>query len=184
MRVPFTRIIASIVLLLSLGFASARNAAAQQFNSAQREVWERVESRWRAWQTGDLEKMLSLYHPRFHAWNRATGRLDGHDSMRARWMAALQTETIVDVKLEPIALELYGDFATVFYVSRETVKTIPSASAVAPGSAASGEPTVVTIRWTDYLIRDGGRWLFVSYGGVPCSPSEPASSLCRTPTGK
>ena len=150
------RIIATIALVLSLGLISVRDVAAQQFNSAQREVWETVQSRWRAWQKGDLEKMLRLYHKRFHAWNRATGRLDGYDSMRTRWMAALQTETILDVKLEPIALELYGDFAAVFYVSRETVKAIPSPSAVPQSNAAGSEPTVVTIRWTDCSHRKSG----------------------------
>ena len=177
-------IIAKIALACSLGVVSVQGVGGQQFNPAQRAVWQTVEARWRAWQTGNLEKMLTLYHQRFHAWNRATGRLDSHDSMLARWRAALRTETILDVKLEPIALEVYGDFAAVFYVSRETVKAIPSASTGPPSNGASAEANVVTIRWTDYLIREGDRWLFVSYGGTPCSQSEPADSLCRTPTTK
>ena len=176
-------IIGRIALALSLGVVSAHGVAAQQLNSAQSVVWQTVESRWRAWKAGDLEKMLALYHQQFHTWNRVTGRLDGRDSMLERWKVALHSERILDVKLQPITLELYGDFAVVFYVSRETVQTIPTASTVGQ-TTASGEPTVVTIRWTDYLIRDRGRWLFVGYGGVPCSQTEPAGSVCQTPTPK
>jgi hypothetical protein len=174
------RIIGLTALALSLTLVSAPRLGAQQFDSAHREVWQTVEARWRAWQAGDLEKMVALYHPRFHAWNRVSGRLDAHDALLARWRDALQSERILDVKLEPIAVELYGEFAAAFYVSRETVKQISATARTDAGSAAGAEPTVVTIRWSDYLVKDGGRWLFIGYGGSPCSQSEPAGSPCRS----
>ena len=71
--------ITALVLILTV--VPAPGARAQQLDSTQREVWQTVEARWRAWQAADLEKMLSLYHPRFHGWNRVTGRLDGHDAL-------------------------------------------------------------------------------------------------------
>ena len=84
-----------------------------------------------------MEKMLILYHSRFHAWNRVTGRLDGHDAMLARWKTALQSEKILAVNLQPIAVEVYGEFAAVFYVSRETVKVTSGA-----GNEEGGLPNV------------------------------------------
>ncbi len=125
--------------------------------------------------------MLQLYHPRFHAWNRATGRLDGHDAMVGRWKSALETERILAVKLEPTAVEVFGDFAAAYYVSHETVQQLRGSPAPADASAREAGPTVVSIRWSDYLVREGGRWLFVGYGGVECSPSEPPGSVCRLP---
>src|ERR1051325_393881 len=92
-------------LVLFLTFVSAPAARAQQLDSTHREVWQTVEARWRAWQAADLEKMLALYHPRFHGWNRVTGRLDSHDALLPRWRNALQSERILDVKLELISIE-------------------------------------------------------------------------------
>ena len=163
-----------ISIAVAVGVMWSQSVQAQQLNSAQREVWQTVETRWRAWQAGDLDKMLILYHSRFHAWNRVTGRLDGHDAMLARWKTALQSEKILAVNLQPIAVEVYGEFAAVFYVSRETVKVTSGA-----GNEEGGLPNVVAIRWSDYLVREKGRWLFVGYNGVPCSQSEPADSPCR-----
>jgi ketosteroid isomerase-like protein len=165
MRQPKWGITMKVIGLTALAFSlillSPPRLGAQQLDSAHREVWQTVEARWRAWQAGDLEKMLALYHPRFHAWNRVSGRLDGHD-----------------------AVELYEKFAAVFYVSRETVKQIPVTTGAETVSAAGTEPTVVTIRWSDYLVKDGGRWLFVGYSGLPCSQSEPVGSACRSLAGK
>ena len=177
-------IIGTAALALAVACASPGTAGGQQLDSARRDVWQSVEARWRAWQAGDLDRMLRLYHPRFHTWNRVSGALDGRDSLLARWRRALQSETILAVRLEPIAVERYGDFATAFYVSRDTVRVTSTAVPPAARGALPPEPSVVTIRWSDYLVRDGGRWLFVGYGGVPCSPSEAPGSACRAAPGK
>jgi hypothetical protein len=171
-------------LLLGLILVSVPRLSAQQLDSAQRRVWQTVEARWQAWQAADLEKMLQLYHPRFHAWNRVTGRVDNHDSMMARWKSALETERILAVKLEPVAVEVFADFATAYYVSRETVQRLSPMRSATDTSPRGVGPTVVSIRWTDYLVRQRGRWLFVAYNGVPCTESEAAGSLCRSPTEK
>jgi hypothetical protein len=171
-------------MALSLIVASPVTLCAQQLDSAQRVVWQRVEARWRTWQTGDLERMLELYHPRFHSWNRVTGRLDGHEALLARWRRALESERVLDIKLEPIAVEVFGDFATAHYVSRETIRELPGAPTPGANRVPSAEPIVVSIRWSDYLVREGGGWLFVGYAGVLCTPKEPEGSVCREPAGK
>jgi hypothetical protein len=125
--------------------------------------------------------MLSFYHPRWHGWNRVTGGLDGHDALLARWQRALASETILAVTLEPVAVERYGNFAAVFYVSRETVKPAPRAAAATADSAQRAQPSIVSIRWAEYLVRERGRWLSVGYSGVPCSETEPSGSACRPP---
>src|SRR5689334_21273668 len=159
-------ILRSTVLALGLAVTPA-GLGAQALDSARREVWRAVEGRWQAWQAGDLERMLSFYHPRFHAWNRLSGGLDAHDAMVTRWRRALESETILAVALKPVAVERYGDFASVFYVSRETVKPLPGAGAAPPDTGQRARPSVVAIRWAEYLVRERGRWLSVGYSGVP-----------------
>ncbi len=115
------------------GRESERKIADYGRQLRQRPELERETRVSKAWQAGDLEKMLSLYHPRFHSWNRVSGALDGHDSLLARWRRALQSETIVAVRLDPIVVERYGDFAAAYYVSHETVRMAPTAPAAGPG---------------------------------------------------
>jgi hypothetical protein len=55
--------------------------------------------------------MLSLHHPRFHRWNPVSGSLRARDSLLAQWRRTRQSEAVVAIKLEPIAVDLYGDFA-------------------------------------------------------------------------
>lgn len=112
----------------------------------------------------------------FHAWNRVTGRLDGHDAMLARWETALQSEKILAVNLQPIAVEVYGEFAAVFYVSRETVKVTSGA-----GNEEGGLPNVVAIRWSDYLVREkaaGFSWATTAYLAHNLSP-QTRRVVCR-----
>jgi hypothetical protein len=128
--------------------------------------------------------MLSFYHPRFHAWNRISGGLDGHDALLTRWRRALASETILAVTLEPVAVERDGDFAAAFYVSRETVKPTPGAAAATADTAQHAQPSVVAIRWAEYLVRERGRWVSVGYSGVPCSEAEPTDSACHPPAAR
>jgi hypothetical protein len=173
-----------IAFILLISLLSATRLNAQQLNSSQHEVWQAVEGRWQAWQAGNLEKMITLYHPRFHAWNRVSGRLDGHQALLDRWKTALKSESILDVKLDPIAIEVYGKFASVFYISHETVKQIAATSDQQTGSAQTIEPSIITIRWSDYLVKENGRWLFVGYNGVPCPQPDTAGQVCGSSTGK
>jgi hypothetical protein len=92
-----------------------------------------------------------------------------------------QSETVVAITLEPIAVDLDGDFAAAHYVSHETVRLAPTAPAVVAGRARAAEPIAVAIRWSDYLVRADGRWLHVGGARINCSPLEAAGSACRPP---
>jgi len=52
------------------------NRASAQSGPEAGTIWKAVEARWKAWESGDLKKMLDSYHPSFHTWNPVTGRVD------------------------------------------------------------------------------------------------------------
>ena len=87
-------------------------------------------------------------------------------------------ETVDSVTLEPVAIDLFGEAAAVHYISRETVRLRPDAPPVVAGRAKAGVPQMVSIRWSDYLIRTHGHWLYIGGARINCSPLE-ASSSCR-----
>lgn len=168
-----------VALIIILGTSSL--AGAQTLTEPQRHAWQNVEERWQAWQKGDFEKMLALHHPRFHRWSGAKPKLEARDELLARWQRVRKLETVISYTLEPVAIDLYGDYAAIHYISRETVWLEPEAPPVLEGRIKAGQTHVTAIRWSDYLVKEKGHWLYI--GGArddTCSISDRAQFPCRT----
>jgi len=163
-----------VATVLAIGLAT--RAGAQQLNPEQREVWQAVDTRWKAWETADLTKMLQSYHPSFRAWSSVTGRLDDSKSLTAVWKAILEVERVDSVQLEPVAVQVNGDFATAYYVSREKVARITRDTAT---KQSVETPMVLSSLWSEYLAKSNGRWLTIGYSSVECTDPEPEGSACR-----
>ena len=164
---------------LALGLTS--QADAQNLTGAQREAWQSVEERWRAWQESDFGRMLALHHPRFHRWSVSRPSLGARDELLARWQRNRKLETVISHTLEPVAVDLFGDFAAIHYISKETVGLAAEAPPVLEGRIKAGETFVWPIRWSDYLVKEKGRWLYI--GGArhgSCALFERSAFPCRT----
>ena len=174
------KIVGIIVIGLTIILGLIFRAGAQTLTEPQRQAWQNVEERWRAWQKGDFEKMLALHHPRFHRWSGARPNLEVRDGLLARWQRVRKLETVISYTLEPIAVDLFGDYAAIHYISRETVRLEPEAPPVLEGRIKAGETHVTAIRWSDYLVKEKGRWLYI--GGArddTCSIADRARVPCR-----
>lgn len=163
-----------ITAILAVGLAC--RAGAQQLSAEQREVWQAVDTRWKSWETGDLTKMLQSYHPSFRAWSSVTGRLDDSKALMAGWKALLEVERVDSVQLEPVAVQVNGDLATAYYVSREKVSITTKDTATRQSVQT---PMVLSTLWSDYLVKLNGRWLTIGYSAVECRDSEPEGSACH-----
>lgn len=89
-----------------------------------------------------------------------------------------QFEAIDSLALDPVAIDLFGDVAAVHYISQEIVRFTAEAPPVLAGQAKAGVPQVVRIRWSDYLVKTSGQWLYVGGARINCSPLEKSAS-CR-----
>jgi hypothetical protein len=163
-----------VAALLAIGLAS--RGEAQQLSPEQREVWKVVDTRWKAWESGDLPKMLQSYHPSFRAWSSVTGRLDDSQALMTGWKALLEVERVESVQLEPVAVQLNGDFATAYYVSREKVARITRDTAT---KQSVETPMLLSSLWSEYLTKSNGRWMTIGYSSVECNEPEPEGSACR-----
>ena len=163
-----------VAAFLAIGLAT--RAGAQQLSPEQHEAWQAVETRWKAWESGDLLKMLQSYHPSFRAWSSVSGRLDDSKSLLAGWKAILEVERVDSVHLEPVAVQVNGDFATAYYVSREKVARITRDTTTKPSVET---PMLLSTLWSEYLAKANGRWLTIGYSSVECTESEPEGSACR-----
>ena len=167
------RFVAAALMVLS-GFTT--RAAAQQSGPEVGAIWKAVEGRWKAWEAGDLQKMLQSYHPSFHTWNTVTGRVDDNNALMAGWNTLLEVERVDSVKLEPVQVVINGDVAAAYYVSRETVARITRDST---GRKSFDSPMVISSLWNEYLTKSNGRWLTIGYSSIECTESEPEGSACR-----
>jgi hypothetical protein len=163
----------AVVVAAAIGFTARVEA---QSGPEVSEIWRSVEGRWKAWEAGDLQKMLQSYHPSFHAWNGVSGRLDDNSSLMAGWKAILDVERVDSVKLEPVKVIINGNAATAYYVSRETVARIAKDSA---GKQSADKPMVLSSLWSEYLVKSNNRWLTIGYSSIECTESEPEGSACR-----
>lgn len=140
------------------------------------EIWRSVDARWKAWEAGDLPKMLQSYHPSFHAWNSVSGRLDDNNSLMAGWKALLEVERVDSVKLEPVQVIINGNSAAAYYVSREKVARITRDTTT---KQSVETPMLLSSLWSEYLAKVNGRWLTIGYSSVECTDSDPEGSACR-----
>lgn len=101
------------------------------------------------------------------------------------WEEFTRNEEYTGVRLEPVAIDLFGEgrFAAAHYVAHAHVRWIGEAFTAASGRRVqAGDEATIPVRWSDFLVKEGGKWLYV--GGYrdgncglwpgynrPCTPS-------------
>ena len=59
----------SFVIAICVVMAFTVSAQAQDWSSAQKEVWKVVKTGWENWKTGDVEASMELIHDKYQGWN-------------------------------------------------------------------------------------------------------------------
>ncbi|HEX6307487.1 MAG TPA: nuclear transport factor 2 family protein [Longimicrobiales bacterium] len=162
-----------LALVLAPLIASQAAAQAPSLTSAQAQVWSVVEQVWRLTGEDRFEDALSHYHANWHRWGYSVPDLWDRDHLRAFLRASnegIETRT----EIRPELVQLHGDAALVHYLA--------AVKAVEP---ESGKMMERAIRFSDFLIREGGRWRIIGgYRDDQCalSPSPWAPDwVCSPP---
>ncbi|HYO46056.1 MAG TPA: nuclear transport factor 2 family protein [Gemmatimonadota bacterium] len=141
-------------LFLSLvlaGFASA--ASAQTWSAEQQEIWRFEEQQWKMAAEKDLSWVDTMVHPNLSYWDTDQPGPQNKASL-SRWSRYGSTNiTVLEQELFPITVTITGDIAVVQYsysIARENYQK---------------ERETVTGRYTDILVKDNGRWLFLAWAG-------------------
>jgi hypothetical protein len=134
-------------------FVFAGTASAQSWSPEQQEVWRLEELQWKMSAEKDLSWIDKMAHPNLSYWDAAQPGPQNRASL-ARWSRYDATNvTVLEQELFPIALTITGNIAVAQYrysVARENYKK---------------ERETVTGRYTDILVKEGGRWLFIAWAG-------------------
>ena len=108
----------------------------------------------------DLSWIDTMVHANISYWNVDFPGPQNKASL-SRWARyGAQASTTIEQEIFPITIQITGPIAVVHYRYRVAIENFKK------------EREIVTGRYTDVLIRDGGRWLFITWAGGD-DPKEP-----------
>lgn len=145
---------ATVVAVLFLIVMQASPLAAQEWSAAQKEVWKNVETYWSLYAKGDYEGFQSFIHPDYRGWSNSSVLPTTKDSHGKFLAYAMKNFKILVYDITPVAIQVYGNFAFVDYYFKMIEKE------------NEGKTTNSSGRWTDILLKQGGKWLMIGdHGG-------------------
>jgi hypothetical protein len=153
-REVWMRIRSFSVFFLSLVLVVvARTAAAQTWTPEQQEVWKFEEQQWKMAKDEDLSWIDTMVHANLSYWSVDRPAPQNKASL-LRWNRYdSSSTTVLEQEIFPISATITGNVAVVQYayaIARENYKK---------------DRETVTGRYTDVLIKEGGRWLFIAWAG-------------------
>lgn len=140
--------------LLSLALAAFSPAAsAQTWSPEQQELWRLEELQWKLAAAKDASWIEKMVHPNLSYWDKNWPGPQSKASLLLWDRYNNASATVLQQELFPISISITGNVAVVHYrysVARENYKK---------------DQEMVTGRYTDVLVKDGGRWLFITWAG-------------------
>jgi hypothetical protein len=139
----------SLTLILFSG-----TAAAQTWTPEQQEIWQFEEQQWKLEAAKDASWMDTMVHPNLRFWSAGASMPVGKQSLKKWSRIGYEDETTREYEIFPISATITGNVAVVQYrymVASENYKK---------------EREIVTGHYTDVLIKENGRWLFLAWEGA------------------
>lgn len=143
-----------LYLLVPLALAALANVgAAQTWNADQQEVLKLEDQQWKMSMEKDASWIDKMVHTNLSYWDNDQVAPQNKASL-ARWNRYNNTNgTVLEQELFPISVTMTGNIAVVQYrytVARENTKK---------------ERETVSGRYTDVLMKDAGKWMFIAWAG-------------------
>jgi hypothetical protein len=141
---------ATAVLMLC---AVADAAAAQEWSAEQQEIWKVEQQQWKMSAARDMSWIDTMVHQNMKFWE--TGAPMPRDKASLKHWSRFDADngSTLEQELFPISATITGNVAVVQYnymVARENYKK---------------DRETVTGHYTDVLVKEGGRWLFLTWAG-------------------
>ena len=125
---------------------------AQQWTAEQQEIWKTVNAQWQADKDGK-NWVDEFVHPDCFGWNNSTPMPSNRNNIN-RWFKAYQSiSKTLEYQITPAAIIVKGNFAIAHYYY------------VVLNENYDKKIERETGRWTDILIKEGDKWLFIAWQG-------------------
>lgn len=145
-----TRMMTAAVLALC---TLAGTASAMEWNAEQQEVWKLEQQQWKMSAAEDMTWIDTMLHPNMTFWEAGAPMPRDKASLKHWSRFDAENGSTLEQELFPISVTITGNIAVVQYhymVARENYKK---------------ERERVTGHYTDVLVKEGGRWLFLTWAG-------------------
>jgi hypothetical protein len=140
--------------VFGLGLTAFTGAAsAQAWSPEQQEIWKFEEKQWQMAAAKDLSWMDTMVHPNMRYWETGDPMPRDRASLKRWGRYSNENGTVLEQEIFPISATITGNVAVVQYhymIARENLKK---------------ERETVTGHYTDVLIKENGRWLFIAWAG-------------------
>ncbi len=128
---------------------------AQEWTKEQQEVWKVVQDYWALYAKGDIKGFLDYFHKDYCGWSNDAAVPSGKE-VSQKWLEYMYQGSKVPLyQIDPVCIKVFGNTAFVHYyydMIRES---------------SDGKKSHSTGRWTDILLKEGGKWLVIGdHGGA------------------
>jgi Domain of unknown function (DUF4440) len=146
----FTRMVIAAVLALCTVDGTA---SAAEWSAEQQEIWKVEQQQWQLSAAEDMSWIDTMVHPNMRFWE--TGAPMPRDKASLKHWSRFDADngSTLEQELFPISATITGNIAVVQYnymIARENYKK---------------ERVTATGHYTDVLVKEGGRWLFLTWAG-------------------
>jgi len=128
-------------------------ARAQTWSPEQQELWKVEQAQWKAFAEKDHSWIEKMVHPNVSLWETGEPAPQDRASL-ARWVRYQSAgSTVLEHELFPISATITGNVAVMQYRYKVAAEDLKK------------ERHTTTGHYTDVLIKEGGRWLFLGWAG-------------------
>jgi hypothetical protein len=148
----FNRMVATATAVLLL-CTVVGTASAAEWSAEQQEVWKVEQQQWKMSATKDTSWIDTMVHPNMTFWESGAPMPRDKASLKHWSRYDAENTSTLEQELFPISVTITGNVAVVQYnymLARENYRK---------------ERETVTGHYTDVLIKEGGRWLFLAWAG-------------------
>ncbi len=147
----FRRLCTAFLLLSLAGISSL--ASAQTWSPEQQEIWRFEELQWKMSMDKDISWIDKMVHPNISYWDVDRPAPQNKASL-TRWTRFNDASTTtLEQEISPISATITGNVAVVQYTYTAVRENYKKDRETATG------------RYTDILIKEGGRWMFIAWAG-------------------
>jgi ketosteroid isomerase-like protein len=133
---------------------SPATLTAQEPSQAEQEILVTLQEYARVSMAGDVDEIMKYFHARFSAWDYAQEGPVDRAGLREMLTFFLTEYKQTAFNVEPAAIHVHGDVA-ILHADYDEVFT-----------DRAGVETPIAGRWTATLLKEEGKWLFLSWSWV------------------
>jgi ketosteroid isomerase-like protein len=139
-------------ILLISGILFQTKADAQEWSAAQKDVWKGVSDYWAVFAKGDVAGFLEYFHPDYMGWDDNAPLPSTKPDIQKWLQLYTMGRKVINYDIKPVGIRVFGDFAFADYY-------------YSTFSDVDGKKKMEEGRWTDILMKQGGKWLIVGDNG-------------------